>query len=79
MENNLVSKVAELREKAHLTQRQLANRLDVTESTIANWERGRNGIKWFKMVADLCAALNCTPNDLFGYESPAADPTDPQE
>jgi transcriptional regulator with XRE-family HTH domain len=73
MERELVSKVADLRERAGLTQRQLAIALDVTESTIANWERGRNGLKWFKMVADLCKALGCSPNDLFGYEVPERD------
>jgi putative transcriptional regulator len=63
-----VSKVAELRKRQKLTQRQLAISLDVTESTIANWENGRNGVEWFERIAKLCEALNCSPNQLFGYE-----------
>lgn len=64
-----VSRVAELRKRAGLTQRQLAIKLDVTESTIANWEQGRNALTWFERVARLCEALSCSPNELFGYES----------
>lgn len=68
-----VSRVAELRKRARLTQRQLAIRLDVTESTIANWEQGRNAITWFERVALLCEALNCSPNELFGYVEVGGD------
>ena len=64
-----VSRVAELRKRVGLTQRQLAIKLDVTESTISNWEQGRNALAWFERVARLCEALNCSPNELFGYES----------
>lgn len=62
-----MSKVAELRKRAGLTQRQVAIKLDVTESTIANWEQGRNALTWFERVAKLCEVLNCSPNELFGY------------
>lgn len=64
-----VSKIAELRRRAELTQRQLADAVGVTESTIANYERGRNALKWFERVARLCKALNCTPDELIGYIS----------
>lgn len=70
-----MSKVAELRKQAGLTQRDLAIRLQVTESTIANWERGRNSLKWFKLVADLCQILKCSPADLFGLASEEPDPS----
>ena len=62
-----VSKVAELRERAGLTQRELGNRIGVTDTTIANWETGRNGIEWFVRVARLCEELNCTPEDLVEF------------
>lgn len=64
-----MSKVGELRKRAGLTQRQLAIMLDVTESTIANWEKGRNALKWFELVAKLCKVLNCTPDELIGHTS----------
>jgi DNA-binding XRE family transcriptional regulator len=41
---DVVSKVAELRGRAGLTQRQLADLVGVTESTIRNLERNRNGV-----------------------------------
>lgn len=64
-----VSNVAKLRKRAGLTQRQLAISVDVTESTIANWEQGRNALKWFERVAKLCQSLNCTPDELISYMS----------
>lgn len=62
-----VSKVAELRKAAQLTQLELAQAVGVTESTIANWEKGRNALVWFERVAKLCKTLDCSPEDLIGY------------
>jgi putative transcriptional regulator len=64
----LVSRVAELRKCLDLTQRELANLVGVTETTIRNWENSRSGVEWFEKIAKLCNALECTPNDLFGYK-----------
>ncbi|MBD2211889.1 helix-turn-helix transcriptional regulator [Nostoc linckia FACHB-104] len=64
----LVSRVAELRKRSDLTQRELANLIGVTETTVRNWENNRSGVEWFERIAKLCTALNCTPNELFGYE-----------
>jgi transcriptional regulator with XRE-family HTH domain len=62
-----VSKVAELRKRAGLTQRQLADEVGVTESTISNWEQGRNSLVWLERVSKLCRALQCTPEQLIDY------------
>ena len=67
MGNILVPKIKELREKRGLSQRRLAQALDLTENTIANWENGRTGLDWFERVAKLCEVLKCSPNELFGY------------
>jgi transcriptional regulator with XRE-family HTH domain len=64
----IVSHVAELRKSLGLTQRQLADIVGVTETTIRNWENNRSGVEWFERIAKLCNALQCTPNDLFGYK-----------
>lgn len=64
----LVPRVAELRKRLNLTQRQLADSVGVTETTVRNWENNRSGVEWFERIAKLCDALQCTPNDLFGYE-----------
>lgn len=63
-----VSKVAELRKKRELTQRQLADLVGVDPSTIRNWERNRNSTDTFVKLARLCEVLECTPADLFGKE-----------
>ena len=63
----LVPKIRELREKRGLSQRRLAQALDITENKIENWENGRTGLDWFERVAKLCEALKCSPNELFGY------------
>jgi putative transcriptional regulator len=64
-----VSRVAELRKQLDLTQRQLADMVGVTETTIRNWENNRSGIEWFERIAKLCEALQCTPDKLFEYKS----------
>jgi putative transcriptional regulator len=64
-----VSKVAELRKRLNLTQRELALAVGVTEATIRNWENNRNGVDWFERVAKLCDLLQCSPSDLFEVQS----------
>jgi len=62
-----VSQIAELREQMGLTQLELAQLLEVTENTIANWERGRSGLEWIDRVIKLCKLFNCTPEQLVKY------------
>jgi putative transcriptional regulator len=50
-----------------MTQRQLADLVGVTETTVRNWENNRNGVDWFVRVAKLCDALDCTPGELVEY------------
>lgn len=64
-----VSKIGILREQAGLTQRQLADRVGVTESTIRNLERNRNGIEQIERIVKLCRALNCNVEDLLEYKA----------
>ena len=69
-----MSNVAELRKSLNLTQRQLADMVGVTETTIRNWENNRSGIEWFERVSKLCEALNCQPKDLFVMQEIGGDP-----
>jgi transcriptional regulator with XRE-family HTH domain len=62
-----VSKIAELRRAVGMTQRQLADAVGVTESTVSNWEQGRNALKQLEQFAKLCKVLKCSPDDLVGY------------
>ncbi|MBC7824349.1 MAG: helix-turn-helix transcriptional regulator [Candidatus Parcubacteria bacterium] len=69
MGENYVSRVAKLREEKGLTQRQIAQALDVDVSTVRNWEKSRDGVKMFARVAKLCELFDCQPVDLFEEEN----------
>ncbi|MDZ8033462.1 helix-turn-helix transcriptional regulator [Nostoc sp. DedSLP04] len=62
-----VSRLAILREKENLTQRQLADLLEITENTVANWETGRSSVEWIDRVVKLCKIFACTPEELIEY------------
>ena len=68
-----MSNISVLRKRQDLTQRQLAEQVGVTESTVRNWERDRNGVEWFERVANLCEALGCSPRDLVRYVDAAEE------
>ena len=55
--------IAHLREKAGLTQAELADVVGVSENTIANWEKGKAS-KWIRHLYKLCQTLNCKLEDL---------------
>ncbi|MBE9137642.1 helix-turn-helix transcriptional regulator [Nodosilinea sp. LEGE 07088] len=67
MDWECTSKIEALRKSKKLTQLELAQQVGVTETTIANWEKGRSGIEWIDRLIRLCAALECTPEDLLNY------------
>ena len=60
-------RIAALREQAGLTQLELSQRVGVTETTIANWEKGRSGIEWIERIIRLCSELKCELEDLIVY------------
>ena len=68
--------IRRLRKAAQHTQKSLANRLNVKQSTVSRWE---NGVDHPNMenLPSLAALLNCTTDDLFGY-SAAKDPDEVQ-
>lgn len=70
-----VSRIAQLREQAGLTQLELSQLLDVTENTVANWEKGRSSLEWIERVIKLCRLFNCIPEDLIEYV-PDAEPVE---
>jgi transcriptional regulator with XRE-family HTH domain len=61
------SRIAILREQADLTQLELSQQVGVTETTIANWEKGRSGLEWIERIIRLCWVLQCTPEELIDY------------
>ena len=62
-----ISRIAKLREEKGLTQLELGQLLEVTENTVANWEKGRSGLDWIVRVSKLCKLFGCTPDDLLEY------------
>ncbi|MBE7380158.1 MAG: helix-turn-helix transcriptional regulator [Leptolyngbya sp. SIO1E4] len=67
----------ELREALKITQRQLSDKIGVTENTIANWEHGRSIGKWLYQIKMLCQALDCSFEELTdGLETPLSSKTE---
>lgn len=60
------ARIRELREAAQLTQRQLADSVGLTRSSIANIEAGRQGDIGITMLAKLADALDTTVAGLVG-------------
>lgn len=67
---NFRSKIAALRDQKGLTQLELALAIGVTETTIANWEKGRSGLPLVLQLIKLCRILDCTLEDLVEVISP---------
>ena len=67
MDWEYMPKIDSLREKKGLTQIELARKVGVTETTIANWEKGRSGIEWIDRLIRLCNALDCQAEELLAY------------
>lgn len=60
------SNLANLRIRARLKQREVALRVGKPLPTYAKWETGYGAPK-LQDIAALCVAVNCTPNELFGW------------
>lgn len=68
MEQRKIGKfIAESRKAQGLTQRQLADRLSISDKTVSKWECGK-GLPEVSMMMPLCEILNMTVNDLLSGE-----------
>ena len=56
--------IAELRKENSLTQKELAEKLNVSDRTVGNWERGRN-LPDPSLFVPLCSILDITLTELF--------------
>jgi transcriptional regulator with XRE-family HTH domain len=65
-------RLAEIRRRRGLTQRQLATAIGVTLTSLQNYERGRNAVTDRRLDALACA-LRCKPIDLL--TRPGEEPT----
>lgn len=55
-----------LRKATGLTQKELAEKANVSLGTYRTWEQGTSGMS-LEMALAVSQALNCTPNDLCGW------------
>ena len=65
-------RIREARKAAGLTQRQLADRLGVSNTSISNWEKGLSRPD-ADMIQKLCVYLSLEPNYFYGTENAPAD------
>lgn len=59
--------IAEVRKEKNLTQRQLVDKLSISDKTISKWECGK-GMPEVSLMLPLCDALQITVNDLLTGE-----------
>lgn len=59
--------IAERRKANHLTQMQLAEKLNITDRAVSKWETGKS-LPDVAIMPELCRLLNITVNDLFNGE-----------
>lgn len=58
-------RIRKYRESRNISQKKLAEMLNISNSRISNWEQGINRPDADKL-ADLCVALNVSPSELLG-------------
>ena len=64
--------IKEMRKERGLTQRQLAEKLNISEKTVSKWETG-NGLPDTGLMLPLCEALNITVNELLSAQERCCD------
>jgi len=64
--------IKQARINKNMTQMNLADAMGVSYQAVSNWERG-NSMPDISKLADLCAALDISVNELLGIESPAVE------
>ena len=64
--------IAEERKNKKLTQRQLADILNISDKTISKWETG-NGFPEISLLQPLCQALDISVNELLSGERLSED------
>lgn len=65
IKKNISQNITKYREKAGLSQKELAARLNTSPSRVSNWEQGAN-CPTIDMLFDVCKILNISINDIYG-------------
>lgn len=71
-QDKIGSFISELRKEKNLTQKELAERIGVSDKTISKWETGR-GIPDIAYMEPLCTSLGITMNELISGEKLSED------
>lgn len=66
------NKIREFRKEMHLTQKQLADRLGVSHSTIQKWESGAVEMPGQALIG-LCSVFGCEAEELYGLKPKHSD------
>lgn len=64
------------RKKANLTQKQIADKLNISVSLYSRWENDKRVPDAYQLL-DLSNVLGCTPNDLYGIKGAMSVSIDP--
>ena len=59
--------IADIRKELHLTQKQLAEELNISDKTVSKWECGK-GMPEVSLMLPLCNALKINVNELLSGE-----------
>ena len=59
--------IQKMRKERHLTQRQVADKLNISDKTVSKWETG-NGLPEVGLMLPLCGLLGITVNELLSGE-----------
>lgn len=67
MRNEIGSRIRKYREENNLSQKQLAEKIGVSNSRVSNWEQGLNRPD-ADILAAICVALDVSPSLLLGIQ-----------
>ena len=65
MKYNIGGRIRKYREESHLSQKQLAEKIGVSNSRVSNWEQGINRPD-ADILASICLVLDVSPSLLLG-------------
>ncbi len=74
MKYEIGSRIRMYRKERGLTQKQLADKINVTKSRVSNWEQGINRPD-ADILTDICRVLNVSPSDLLNVHLSSDDLT----
>ena len=68
-------RIREIRKERGLTAESVARQIGVTQAALSNWENGARNPKP-DMIVKIAQVLECTTDELLGYERPAGETMD---